>query len=160
MKLGPESVIPSLDGEFPVSGPCCHQFLTGDNLRAPWTERIPVGYSPKGHKESDMTEHTHSSSEMLYTMLKVNRACGQGQGYSGSGKLLDPVQTCPLSPGQLCRTRAQGSDTERCLCYILRNHSVACSPPRRVRPRSWPTHLQLGQEAPLRSACRLYLVLS
>ena len=157
MKLGSELVTPSLDGEFPLSGPCCHQSLIGDNLRASWTEGIPAGYSPKGRKESDTTEHTHPSSETPYTTLKVHRPCGQGQDYSGSGRLLGPVQMCLLSPGQLCRTRAQGSDAERCLCYILRNHSVACGPPRSVTPHSWPT-TQLGQKAPLRSACRLHSV--
>ena len=39
---------------------------TGSNIlawRIPWTEE-PAGYNPWGHKESDMTEHTHTHDVM------------------------------------------------------------------------------------------------
>ena len=38
--------------------------------RTPWTERL-VGYGPRGHKESDITEHTRILAFTIIVLYSV-----------------------------------------------------------------------------------------
>ena len=44
--------------------------------KIPCTEE-PVGYSPRGHKESDMTQRLNSNTKLIYNIVLVSGVIAQ-----------------------------------------------------------------------------------
>ena len=64
-----ETQVPSLVREDPLEeGMATHCSILAGKI--PWTEE-PAGYSPRGHKESDMPERLSSSSSVIIILASV-----------------------------------------------------------------------------------------
>ena len=64
--------------------------------RIPWTENL-AGYSPKGHKESDMTEATEQASDTKGSE-KSQRKELLNFDYSSTCQLIGPQNPFPTPP--------------------------------------------------------------
>ena len=85
-----ETQFPPLGREDPLEkGTATHSSILA--WRIPWTEE-PGGYSPWGHKESDMTEQlTHTHTQCLFKVLSGNRL---GQWPVDMGPMLEGNPCC------------------------------------------------------------------